>query len=239
MRLLSLVLILFVLLCILFNSCENAVKSGSDQFNHSPDIIEFLFFPNPPLDLSIDSMVEIRVVAADPDGDEITYNWESNFGELRNPVGSSDNLTVLQVNSTGIYQVCCFISDGEFSATDSVLIEVMDTRYALPESQLTFTGQIKLLFKQKCGSDNGCHVSLNTGGPPARKLDLTIYQSTITHLIDGSEPAIIPGQGEQSFLYKILFGPLLGRHQMPKNKPPLNSNERNGIKIWIDEGAPE
>ena len=95
------------------------------------------------------------------------------------------------------------------------------------------------MFKIKCGSEIGCHAHYNTGGQPARRLNLNFYQSTITHLIDGSEPIIITGQGEQSFLYKILLGPLSDRSRMPKDKPQLNSNDINGVRVWIDEGAPQ
>ncbi|MEE9117226.1 MAG: hypothetical protein V3U02_01360 [Calditrichia bacterium] len=106
----------------------------------------------------------------------------------------------------------------------------------LPDSNLNYTEHIFLLFSVKCGSESGCHSS-NFGGLPARGLDLTNYQNLITHLIDGSELLIIPFQGEESFLYNILLGPLPGRTRMPKDRTPLTVNNIVGIRTWIDEGA--
>ena len=231
---------IYLLLYAVLNSCDkDAVSSGSEDSNTPPDVLEFMFWPNPPLDLSIQNTIEIQAVAVDPDSDDLTYNWESVYGVLESPVRSDDNLTVLQVISTGNYRVNCIVSDGKSFTVDSVLIEVIDSRTVLPASNLTYTDHIKRLFRLKCGSENGCHSHLNTGGPPIRGLDLTSYQSILIHLIDGSEPIIVPGQSEQSFLYKILLGQISDRHQMPKNNPPLNSNDINGVKVWIDEGAPE
>ncbi len=233
-------LVIFLILYSTFISCEKeAVNSDSDDLNNPPEIAEFTFFPQPPLDISVQDMIEIQVIAVDSDGDDLTYLWESAYGVLDNPVGSPDNLNVLQVNSTGKYIVKCIVSDAKSVTVDSVLIDVIDSRYVLPESNLNYTDHISHLFRLRCGSENGCHSHLNTGGRPARGLDLTSYQSSITHLIDGSELIIIPGQGEQSFLYNILLGPVSGRSRMPKDRAPLTSVDTNGIRIWIDEGAPE
>ena len=106
----------------------------------------------------------------------------------------------------------------------------------LPTSDLNYTEHIFPLFTVKCGSESGCHSS-NFGGLPAKGLDLTKYEILINHLIDESERLVIPGQGEQSFLYNILLGPLPGRRQMPPDRSPLSVNNIVGIRTWIDEGA--
>jgi hypothetical protein len=240
MRSLILQTTIFLFLYVILNSCQKeTVNSDPEDLNNPPDITEFLLSPQPPLDLSNQDMIEIQVVAVDSDEDVLTYVLECSFGVLDNPVGSPDNLYTFQVNSTGNYVVKCFVSDAKSVTADSILIEVIDNRTVLPDSNLNYTDHISSLFKIKCGSEIGCHAHYNTGGQPARRLNLNIYQSTITHLIDGSEPIIVTGQGEQSFLYKILLGPLSGRSRMPKDKPQLNSNDINGVRVWIDEGAPQ
>jgi len=113
-----------------------------------------------------------------------------------------------------------------------------DKDIILPDSNLTYTIDIFPLFSVKCGSEGGCHSPI-FGGLPARGLDLTNYQSIMSHLIDGSEPLVIPERGEQSFLYNILLRPISGRRRMPADRTPLSLNNRNGIKTWIDEGALE
>lgn len=106
----------------------------------------------------------------------------------------------------------------------------------LPDSNLNYTEHIFPLFTVKCGSENGCH-SPNFGGLPAKGLDLTNYQSIISHRIDGSEPLVIEYEGEISFLYNILLSPISGRRQMPPDREPLSINNIIGVKTWIDEGA--
>jgi hypothetical protein len=105
----------------------------------------------------------------------------------------------------------------------------------LPESDLNYTEHISPVFVIRCGRGSGCHSGIN----PARGLDLTNYQNLINHFIDGSEPLIIIGDGENSFLYNILLGPISGRSRMPKDEAPLSGNNIIGIRTWIDEGAPE
>jgi hypothetical protein len=108
--------------------------------------------------------------------------------------------------------------------------------FDLPDSNLTYMNDIWQFFTVKCGSENGCHSTFG-GGLPARGLDLTNYQSIMSHRIDGSELLVIPTQGEQSFLYNILRNPISGRRQMPPDRTPLNPKNINSIKVWIDEGA--
>jgi hypothetical protein len=108
----------------------------------------------------------------------------------------------------------------------------------LPDSNLNYTDHIFPLFSAKCGSEDGCH-STYFGSLPANGLDLTQYDNLINHLVNDSEPIIIPGHGAESFLYRILLEPLLGRRQMPPDRAPLSVNNIKGIKTWIDEGAPQ
>jgi len=236
---------LFLLTCPLviltFTACkEISPTSNSDDLNNPPQIVEFILSPESPIDLSVDNPhVLIQVVAIDKDGDDLTYYWECSQGRFDSPVGMPDRDRLFIVDAMGIYVVKCTVSDGKSVTVDSVLIEVTDGEIVLPESNLSYTDHISPLFRLKCGSENGCHSYLNTGGPPARDLDLTNYQSTITHLIDGSELIIVPGQGEQSFLYNILLGPVSGRRQMPPDRTPLTINNIIGLKTWIDEGASE
>lgn len=49
---------------------------------------------------------------------------------------------------------------------------------------------------------------------------------------------ITPGSGAGSFLYQILLTDIAGRQRMPRGGPYLNNNNIEGVRIWIDEGAP-
>ena len=58
--------------------------------------------------------------------------------------------------------------------------------------------------------------------------------------------AVVPGKGEESLLYRVLKEPVTIEgdeiHAMPKAKPgqeftPINDDEIELIKKWIDQGA--
>jgi len=110
-----------------------------------------------------------------------------------------------------------------------------DQAVVLPDSNLTYIDHIRELFILKCASRNGCHSSIDQ----AAGLNLTDYQALTNHFIDnGSVPLIIFRDGENSALYRILLGPYLSNPRMPLDGPYLNENQTNGVRRWIDEGAP-
>ena len=108
-----------------------------------------------------------------------------------------------------------------------------DVEIVLPEKDLNFEEHIKPLFINKCANRSGCHAPFE----PAKGLNLTDYQTIMTHFVLGTEPLVVSGHAEQSFLYNILRGQLLNVPRMPLEQPSLNSNNINGVKIWINEGA--
>ena len=104
----------------------------------------------------------------------------------------------------------------------------------LPEKDLNFENHIKPLFLNKCASQSGCHSVFDVQNGA---LDLTDYLTVMNHFVGGTVPLVIPEQPDQSFLYNILRGSLLGIPRMPLDLPPLNSNNLNGVKTWISDGA--
>lgn len=111
-----------------------------------------------------------------------------------------------------------------------------DENIILPENNLNFSDHIYPLFSSKCSSRNGCHTFNN----PAANLSLTDYNDIINHFMNNtpSEPLVRIGDGENSPLYIVLVQDgFLGVQQMPLNGPYLNSNQYDGVKTWITEGA--
>ncbi len=111
-----------------------------------------------------------------------------------------------------------------------------DENIVLPDSLLNFNDHIYPLFSAKCSSRSACHAISS----PAAGLIVIDYNEIITHYMRNapSEPLIHVGNGEGSSLYKVLIQEdFLGVPRMPSNGPYLNSNQYNGIKKWIDEGA--
>jgi hypothetical protein len=121
-----------------------------------------------------------------------------------------------------------------FSDTIFVTVAVLDI--ILPVSNLNFNDHIYPLFSAKCSNRSGCHTISN----PAANLLLTDYNEIITHYMSNapSEPLIHPDNGDISPLYQILIqDAYLGVPRMPLNGTYLNSNQYDGVKTWISEGA--
>jgi hypothetical protein len=107
-----------------------------------------------------------------------------------------------------------------------------DRVFVLPDSNLTYANNIQNLLVAKCTSRSGCHSTSDQAGG----LDLTNYYAIINHYINGNIPLVINGDGENSALYRILLAAYLDKPRMPLDGPYLNTNNSNGVKIWIDEG---
>jgi hypothetical protein len=107
-----------------------------------------------------------------------------------------------------------------------------DQVFNLPDSNVTYIDHIKPMFTAKCASHNGCHSGFDQAGG----LNLTNYEAIILHQLDSGEPLVRSGYGETSALFQILLADYSGIPRMPREGPYLNSNNSNGVKIWINEG---
>ncbi len=108
-----------------------------------------------------------------------------------------------------------------------------DVEIVLPDGDLNYFDHMQELFVLKCASRGGCHSSSDRAG----NLDLTDYQDITTHVVGGSVPLVLPGNGQSSFLYLILRDNYLGTPRMPLDGPYLNTNHVEGVKRWIDGGV--
>ena len=97
-----------------------------------------------------------------------------------------------------------------------------------PASGVSFYKQVEPLFLQTCTA-GGCHG----GSQPAANLNLEV--DTWHSLINFLPPIILVKNGTNSPLVKYLNGELAP--QMPLRQQPLTTNQINGVKTWIDEGA--
>ena len=102
-----------------------------------------------------------------------------------------------------------------------------------PDSGVHYGTHVEPLFLQSCAF-SGCHGEDTFD---SRGFSLETYEHATSRV-----GIIIPcrrGEAcnpENSILVRRIEG-LDGLEQMPKFRPPLNSNQINGIKTWIREGA--
>ena len=98
----------------------------------------------------------------------------------------------------------------------------------LPDSNLSYSHDIEPLFTQTClGSQ--CH----SGSAPAKGLDLT--PPSFSNLLNHVPRLVVSGAADNSLLVQRLNGQIAP--VMPSNQNPLTSNQINGIRQWIKEGA--
>jgi hypothetical protein len=97
-----------------------------------------------------------------------------------------------------------------------------------PSSNVSYSKYVDALFQQRCAL-SGCHA----GSSAQAGLDLLTpsYNNLMNH-----QPKLInPGSSNNSLLVERIDGRIAP--QMPYLSQPLNTNQINGIKKWIDEGA--
>ena len=93
---------------------------------------------------------------------------------------------------------------------------------------VSYYEQVRPIFQAHC---QGCHQPAKRGGDYV----MTNFDMLMQEGESGS-PSIVPGQPEESYL----MGQILitdGIAEMPKNKPPLATEEIDLVRRWIAEGA--
>jgi hypothetical protein len=97
-----------------------------------------------------------------------------------------------------------------------------------PVSNISYSVHVQPLFNQACAI-SGCHDA----GQNQSELHLTSYGDAV--LSTSAVGVILPGKPDQSLLVLRIQGTVGAR--MPPGVYPLNSNQINGIRAWIVEGA--
>jgi hypothetical protein len=105
---------------------------------------------------------------------------------------------------------------------------VDDSSIVFPAANVSFGRHVEPLFQLRCAV-LGCHA----GSSPAAGLNLQTpsYSSLMNH----RPRLVIAGASNNSLLILRLEGRI--QPLMPLRGNPLNQNQLNGIKKWIDEGA--
>ncbi len=96
-----------------------------------------------------------------------------------------------------------------------------------PSSGVSYYRHVQPLFDQACNY-SGCHDD----GQHQSQLKLTTYDNTVRAL----PGIVIPGDAAHSLLVLRIQGSIGPR--MPPSGNGLNDNQINGIRSWINAGAP-
>jgi Protein of unknown function (DUF1553)/Protein of unknown function (DUF1549)/Planctomycete cytochrome C len=110
-----------------------------------------------------------------------------------------------------------------------VAVSVPDAQAPAPraaERPVDFAAEVRPVLEAKCFGCHGDKLKLS-------RLDLRTRESAIDGGVHG--PSIVPGQAEQSRMYRVVAG--LEEPAMPMRGPALTAGEVATIKRWIDSGA--
>lgn len=97
-----------------------------------------------------------------------------------------------------------------------------------PDANVSYSKHVDPLFQQKCALA-GCHAGSSA------QAGLNLFQPSYSQLINHQPRLVVSGASNNSLLVQRIDGRI--PPQMPFGREPLNSNQINGIKKWIDEGA--
>lgn len=108
---------------------------------------------------------------------------------------------------------------------DQITGNEIDNRI-IPDSNVSYSQDIQPVFNLKC-ANAGCHEDATRAGG----ISLTTCANT------KADPSIVfPGEPDNSRLIWAIEG--IGNYPMPPvGYPPLTTNQINGIRTWIKEGA--
>ncbi|GEM_PF-208777 len=115
-----------------------------------------------------------------------------------------------------------------FSACENEINNPPADDIVFPDANVSYTQHVQPLFSRRCAL-GGCHA----GSSPAAGLDLThpSYNRLMNHV-----PRLVTArESNNSLLIQRLDGRIQPR--MPFNSIPITTNQLNGMKKWIDEGA--
>ena len=132
--------------------------------------------------------------------------------------------TVMSGGTIGVIIALSFIS----SSCKDQISNPNTSPIVFPSSNVSYSQHIDPLFQQRCAL-GGCHAG--SSGQAGLDLFAPSYNSLMNH-----QPKLVnPGSSNNSLLSERIDGRI--PPQMPYLSQPLTTNQINGIKKWIDEGA--
>ncbi len=108
----------------------------------------------------------------------------------------------------------------------TVVAGTVSAAHAQTGAPVTFTDDIRPIFERSCWNCHGAASQLSG-------LDLRTRDTAITGGARG--PALVPGRGEESRLYRVLAG--LDNPKMPMGGGAVSETEIAAVRTWIDDGA--
>ncbi len=109
---------------------------------------------------------------------------------------------------------------------DTITAQDLDQK-VIPDKNVSYQEYIQPIFNVKCSS-SACHDDSHRAGG----LSLTSWSN-----VTADASIVFPGEPQNSKLVWSIEGLSATTPMPPAGYPPLTTNQINGIKTWIAEGA--
>ena len=179
--------------------------------------------------------VDFQGSATDPDGDEMTYQWDFGDGMTSTSLSPGEHT----YDESGTYTVVFTVTDSR-GAVDPTPDERTVTVEGGGGEVATFTAVQSRIFTASCAF-SGCHG----GSSPAQGMNLSagMAYSNIVNVASTEQPSldrIEPNDPASSYLYlKVIDDPSISGSRMPRGAPALSQELIDLLRDWIERGAPD
>ena len=177
--------------------------------------------------------VQFSGTASDPDGDDITVEWDYDDGVTADTLAPSPHTYTV----AGTYTVSLTATD-EFGLSDPTPPTVTITVESQMGSNATFTRVQEEIFNPSCAL-SGCH-SAGFGAQGLVLAEGQAYNNIVT-VPSTEQPArdlVEPGDPDNSYLYlKVIGDSSIDGLQMPRLRTPLSQALQDLLRDWIADGA--
>jgi hypothetical protein len=100
------------------------------------------------------------------------------------------------------------------------------------ERQVSFRGEVQPVLRSNCIE---CHVPPDGEGYLKTGLSMATYEDLMHGTIYG--PVIVPGDSLHSILNMLVEGRADPSMRMPHGKKPLDTEEIEILRLWVNQGA--
>ncbi len=118
-KVINIVLLFSIIIILALSGCEKKSTGSTEPENNSPTISSFTVSPGT---VAANGLASIQVSATDEDGDQLTYDFNPDAGEI---VGTTSSPVWVAPDTEGTYSISVTVSDGqggEVTSTGSLTV---------------------------------------------------------------------------------------------------------------------
>ena len=113
-----------------------------------------------------------------------------------------------------------------------MLVALLSSGCVREQRQISFRGDVQPILGSNCSE---CHTPPDGEGYLKTGLSMASYEDLMHGTIYG--PVIVPGNSRHSILNMLVEGRAGPSMRMPHGRKPLNADEIEILRLWVEQGA--